>query len=201
MSYNQDLGRVKGDKGTTYIPSITIENGKQYISFTSDDGTPIPSSLQKREFQSLVYKPELDANGNLLFYLTNSTPANLNVGRVKGDTGNSTIGVKVVDAKPEYATLPQAEKDLIDENKGYVYLINTDDVYLDAGVFDTNKEFVYFENKVRFENYYTKSETYNKNEVYNKTEISNQLGTIIEQQNAITTMLGDTDAIIIEDDE
>ena len=60
MSYNQDLGRVKGDKGTTYIPSITLENGKQYISYESDDGTPIPSVLQKKEFTSFVYKPSLD---------------------------------------------------------------------------------------------------------------------------------------------
>ena len=57
MSYDKNLGRVKGDTGTTYIPIITIDPNtlKQYIEFQSSDGTPVPESLQKREFTSRIY--------------------------------------------------------------------------------------------------------------------------------------------------
>ena len=201
MSYNQDLGRVKGDKGTTYIPSITLENGKQYISYESDDGTPIPSVLQKREFTSFVYKPSLDENGNLSFALSSDLTATLSLGNIKGPVGDSTIGIRVVDAEPEYNNLSDAEKTLITNGKSHIYVIDTNEAYLGAGVFKTDGSFKYLESKLRFDNYYLKTETYHKDDVYNKQEIATQLGSIVEQQNAISTMLGDTGAIIIPDDD
>lgn len=201
MSYNTDLGRVKGDKGTTYIPKITLENGKQYISYESDDGTPIPSALQKKEFTSFIYKPSLDENGNLSFVLSSDLTAILNLGNIKGPVGESTIGIRVVDAEPEYNNLSDAEKTLITNGNSHIYVIDTDEAYLGAGVFKKDGSFKYLESKLRFDNYYLKTETYHKDDVYNKQEIATQLGSIIEQQNAITAMLGDTDAIIIPDDE
>ena len=90
-----------------------------------------------------------------------------------------------------------------------IYVIDTGEAYLDSGVFentvDSNNnpiiKFVYFEEKLRFDRYYTKDETYNKNELYSRNEIHTQLGNIVEQQNAIIKILGDTDSIIILDDE
>lgn len=202
MSYNTDLGRVKGDAGTTYIPQITLKNGKQYISYTSNDGTPIPAELAEKEFTSFVYKPILDEDGNLSFTLTSDLVAGpIQVGNIKGPVGNSTIGVKIVQQKPNFNDLSDEEKELLAEGKNFIYVIDSNEAYADVGIFKANGDFVYLENKLRFDNYYTKSEVYNKTETYSKSEIATQLGNIVEQQNAITAMLGDTDAIIIPDDE
>lgn len=202
MSYNTDLGRVKGDAGTTYIPQITLKNGKQYISYTSNDGTPIPAELAEKEFTSFVYKPILDEDGNLSFTLTSDLVAGpIQVGNIKGPVGNSTIGVKIVQQKPNFNDLSSEEKELLAEGKNFIYVIDSNEAYADVGIFKANGDFVYLENKLRFDNYYTKSEVYKKTETYSRNEIATQLGNIVEQQNAITAMLGDTDAIIIPDDE
>lgn len=210
MSYEQNLGRVKGDAGTTYIPVITKENGKLYISYTSNDGTPIPAELAKRELSSYVYKPLINSNTKeISFILTDTSLLTerdevLNFGSIKGDTGNSTIGTKIVTEKPEYESLPQNEKQLIAEGKSLIYVIDNDETYLDTGVFEKkgdNVKFVYFENKLRFDNYYTINQTYAQWEIYNKGEIDARIGNITEQQNAILRMLGDSDSIIILDDE
>lgn len=197
MSYDKNLGRVKGDTGTTYIPSITIENNKQYISFTSSDGTPVPASLQKREFASYVYVPAYDeSTGILSFTLQTGVDSSVVAGNVKGPKGDSTIRIESC----TYNELPANPTAI---QKGTIYVItDTDDTYLDAVIYsETKGDYVYLENKIRFDNYYTKQETYNKTELYNKEEIAGQLGTIVEQQNAIVRILGDTGAIIILDDE
>lgn len=204
MSYEQNLGRVKGDTGTVYIPQITIEDGKQYISYTSNDGTEIPASLQKQEFASKVYVPSLTENGHLYFTLQNDADQNIDVGYIIGPTGHSTIGTKVVSSTPIYNELPQSEKDLIADGRSLIYVIDNDGAYLDSGVFEIKNnevKFVYFENKVRFNDYYLKTETYSKAETYSKNEIESQLGNITAQQNAIVQILGDTSAIQIPKSE
>lgn len=199
MSYDKNLGRVKGDTGTTYIPIITIDPNtlKQYIEFQSSDGTPVPESLQKREFTSRIYYPSLDNEGNLSFTLQTNADSSVVVGNVKGEKGDSTIHIESC----RYDELPTPP--LTDIQKGTIYVItDTDDTYLDAVIYSESKgDYVYLENKIRFDNYYTKSETYNKTELYNKDEIAGQLGTIAEQQNAIVHILGDAGAIIVLDDE
>lgn len=215
MSYEQNLGRVKGDTGTTYIPQITKENGKLYISYISNDGTPIPNELAKKELNSFVYKPYVNPDTKeITFTLTDTTLLNpnddiLNFGSIKGDTGNSTIGTKPVPEEPVFEDLPPEEQQMIREGRSLIYVIDTGEAYLDSGVFENTVDsndnpiikFVYFEEKLRFDRYYTKSETYNRDELYNRNEIHTQLGNIVEQQNAITRILGDTDSIIILDDE
>lgn len=216
MSYEQNLGRVKGDAGTTYIPRIQKkEDGKLYISYTSNDGTPIPPELEEKELSSYVYKPYVDPDTKkITFTLTDTASLNpkddiLDFGSIKGDTGNSTIGTKTVPEEPVFDDLPPEEKQMIREGRSLIYVIDTGEAYLDSGVFentvDSNKnpiiKFVYFEEKLRFDRYYTKDETYNKNELYSRNEIHTQLGNIVEQQNAIIRILGDTDSIIILDDE
>lgn len=214
MSYEQNLGRVKGDTGTTYIPQITKEDGKLYISYISNDGTPIPTELAKKELNSFVYKPYVNSDTKeITFTLTDTTLLNpdddiLNFGSIKGDTGNSTIGTKPVTEEPIFEDLPTEEQQMIREGRSLIYVIDTGEAYLDSGIFeiiddDNNPtyKFVYFENKIRFDDYYTTNQTYAKWEVYNKNEIDVKVGNITEQQNAILRMLGDTSSIIIQDDE
>ena len=194
MSYNKNLGKVKGDTGTTYIPSIITRNGKQYISFTSSDGTALPAGLRDPiEITPQVYMPRINDNNELEFYL-NSDPSNIiNVGNVKGDPGIASIGVRTVEELPNINTLTE-------DDKKYIYIIDNGDAYLDAAVFSDNK-FVYLESIVRFNDYALLRDVYTRDESYSKAQIDNLLCNIDDKIKKINNIMGDTGAIVILDDE
>lgn len=199
MAFQQNLGRVKGDKGTAYIPQITIRDGKQYISYISNDGTAVPASLSEQEFVSSIYVPYINEEGHLIFRLQNDADEVIDVGDITGPPGHSTIGTKVVLSEPVYEELPTDEQELIDDGKSLIYIISSDEAYLDVGIFQGRK-FLYLENKIRFNEYRLVEDSYSKSETYSKSEISTQLGNIERQQQAISNMLGDVNSIIIQDD-
>ena len=213
MSYEQNLGRVKGDAGTTYIPRIQKkEDEKLYISYTSNDGTPIPPELEERELSSYVYKPEIDSDTKeISFSLIDASSLEkedkkLKFGSIKGDPGYSTIGTRIVPEEPTYDSLPQDEQDLINHNKSLIYIIDNNEGYLDSGIFEYNPKntdhpykFVYLENHLSFKDYLTLPKACEH--FHTKSEIYSQLGNIALQQNAILRILGDSNSIVIPDDE
>ena len=136
----KNLGRVKGDSGTSYIPHIIINNGKQYVTYEANDGTELPSSLQGlHEFNSYVYVPYLDSDGNLTFSLSNNVNEQVSLGNIKGEPGKATIGTIIVQELPNPATLS-------DEDKNLIYIIDNDNAYLDAAVYSPEKDdFVFVE--------------------------------------------------------
>ena len=194
MSYDKNLGRVKGDAGTSYIPQITIENNKQYISFISNDGTDVPASLAKREFMSKIYRPHLDSNGNLYFTLENNDEATVNVGNVKGPMGEATIGIQVVTELPNPVGLTT-------DQKRQIYVIDDGEAYLGAAVYDeTKRDFVYLESMIQLDEYAKKVNVYDKQHTYSKEQIDSLLCNIEDKINTINEVMGDTGSIIILDD-
>lgn len=199
MTYKKDLGRVRGEKGVTYTPKITIEKDannidKQYISWESSDGSDIPPSLAKKEFASKVYKPSIDSNGNISFQLIDANELNLNLGNIKGPQGiPGHIEVEVVTALP--ARGEEGTIYVYGEN-AYVWGEKHNGQTVETGWYQ-------IENALDFSNYYTKQETYNKNEVYDKNSIDNFIGTVKDQQNAIAAIIdnGPINILSDEDDE
>lgn len=196
MAYKKDLGRVRGDRGITYTPQITIEqdsNGisKQYISWVSDDGSPTPPSLAKREFTSKVYRPSIDGQGNISFQLVDASTLNIAPVNIKGPQGiPGHIEVEVVDALPSIG----------EEGTIYIYGENAYVWGEKHNGQTVETDWYQIENALDFSNYYTKQETYNKDEVYDKNSIDNFMGTIRDQQSAIAAMI-DNGPINILDDE
>lgn len=197
MSFQKNLGKVKGENGATYIPNVVTENGQQYISFTSTD-----SSLEDIEpelIDSYVYVPSYNSNtGELSFTLTSISSLspqsnNISIGNIKGDAGTSIIKTEVVNTLPDI-------NNLSDEDKHTIFIVNTDDSYLDTVIYSEDKDdFVYLESTHRFGSYYTKNEI--DENFYTQTQIRTQLGQIYSQQSNILSLLGNPPAINIEDDD
>lgn len=198
MAYKSNLGRVKGEKGVTYTPQITIKpdtNGinKQYISWVSDDGSDIPEELAEKEFASKVYKPVIDENGNINFVLDDATVSSISGGNIKGPQGSpGHIDVEVVTSEP------------ISGQEGTIYIYGEN-----AYVFDENGNIHQIENMLKFNEYYTKSETYKKYNIgdtpsddntYSASYIDSKLGSIEDDMQKIQTML-DNGAINIPTDD
>ena len=179
MSYRENLGRVKGDKGKVYIPSIVIRNNKKYITWTlQEENNSVPQDI---DITPKVYLPSVDSNGNISFVLTESTPDSIAAVNITGPQGPAgAVNTNVV------ANLPAKSE----AQEGIIY-IHDDGV---ATVFDTEEnDFFDLDNLVKFQDYWTKTEIEQK--YYNKTDIDNKLGNIMQCQDALIHLL-DKDSII-----
>lgn len=168
MAYRESLGRVKGDTGQIYIPSIKEENNNRYIEWTLADEPP--ADVNRIDITPKVYLPSIDENGNISFILTNVMPASINSVNIKGDKGDpGEVNTTVVSTLPAKA----------DAQEGIVYIHDGD-----AFVFDKEEnEFYLLDNLANFDNYYTKDES--DETFYSKTQIDNMFGNIAACQEAI----------------
>ena len=168
MSYREQLGCVRGEKGKVYIPSIVTRNNKTYITWSlHDESASAPADI---DITPQIYLLSVDDNGNISFTLTESTPAsiaNKNIKGPKGDPGE--VDTAIVN------TLP----DKTDAVEGVIYI--HDGI---ATVYDKQtNDFYDLDDILKFDNYYTKTES--KEEFYTKTQIDNMLGNIVQCQQAI----------------
>lgn len=185
MSYRENLGKVKGDKGKVYIPSIVTRDNKKYITWTlQEENNSVPQDI---DITPKVYLPSVDSNGNISFVLTENTPDSISTNdegepiNIIGPQGPAgAVNTNVV------ANLP----DKANAQEGIIY-IHDDGV---ATVFDTKENnFFDLDNLVKFNDYWTKTEIEQK--YYNKTNIDNKLGNIMQCQDALINLL-DKDSII-----
>lgn len=179
MSYEKNLGRVKGDTGKVYAPQAVTRNNKRYITWTlQDEGAP-PEDIN---ITPQVYMPSIDDNGNISFILTENTTNSIPPKNIKGAQGPAGAVDTVVCTNG----LPPKEQ----ANEGIIY-IHDDGI---ATVFDKDtNDFYDLDNLLKFNNYLTTAEI--QDNYYNKTQIDNMFGNVIACQQAIITLL-DKDSII-----
>ena len=179
MSYRENLGRVKGDKGKVYIPDIVTRDNKKYITWTlQEESNSVPQDM---DITPKVYLPSVDSNGNISFVLTESTLDSIGAVNIKGPQGPAgAVDTNVVTNLPAKSNAQE----------GIIY-IHDDGI---ATVFDTDtNDFYDLDNLVKFQNYWTKTEIQDK--YYSKTDVDNLLGNIMQCQESLIYLL-DKDSII-----
>lgn len=185
MSYRENLGRVKGDKGKVYIPSIVTRNNKKYITWTlQEENNSVPQDI---DITPKVYLPSVDSNGNISFVLTESTLNSIGAVNIKGPQGPAgAVDTNVVTNLPAKS----------DAQEGIIY-IHDDGI---ATVFDVDtNDFYDLDNLVKFNDYCTKEQI--KDYVYNRTDIDNMLGNIMQCQEALIHLLDKNSIINIPSDD
>lgn len=193
MSYDKNLGRVRGDDGKTYTPHVINRNGKQYVQYK--DGDVVVSEY---EIKSQIYVPRINPeNDHLEFTLSSSPLQSIDLGSIRGPQGVATIGFETVNELPNPNNLTDAQKKLL-----YIIDDGSEEAYLDVAVYSEDKQdFVYLESVVRFNNYALKNRVYDIDNTYSKVQIDGLLGNIQDKIARINNVMGDTGAIIIPDDE
>lgn len=188
MSYIENLGRVKGDKGKVYVPSVKVENGKRYITWGEpvDAPTAPPGDI---DITPKIYTPQLDREGNISFYLStvniddnaNIMPLSINLGKIKGDPGPrgepGAIDIVIVPSGIDYENMQEYKEE------GKIYI--QDDI---AKVYDSDEgKFCEINSLAKFNNYYTKD--YINEHFYDKKTIESKIGNIALCQEAILETL------------
>ena len=193
MSSIKDLGRVtgeKGDKGDTYEPSVTSQNGLVTIDWKLNGETKQTTTIQ------IPYYVPVKENGQLKFIKTTSSNNSLTVAsfsiddELKGAPGE--IAVEPVLALPNDS----------DANSNTLYVINNkqSDKHGNVYTFDVdgepNDKWVLLNSPIKFNNYLLISDA---NTRFSKIEdsIETRIGQILEQQYIISELLGN---ITITDD-
>lgn len=169
MSYKQRLGKVKGDKGKVYLPSIKTIGNKRYITWTlQEESASVPNDI---DITPKVYLPSIDSNGNVSFTLADNTNATIPTVNIKGPQGPpGAVNTNVCTDLPPKS---QAKEGVIYIHDGGI-----------ATVYDVETgEFYDLDNLIKFNDYYTKSESNER--FYTKTEIENMFGSIVACQNAV----------------
>ena len=182
MSYRENLGRVKGDKGKIYVPHPVERDGRRYITWGEpiDEPTDIPTDI---DITPKIYIPTLNDNGDIYFTLTdaiisednpNAIPLSTSIKNIKGPQGApGAVNTVWVNPDIDYQNMSQYKKE------GQIYIQNGI-----ASVYDveTNK-FYDLDDLTKFNDYYTKTETHTY--FYDKTVVDNKLGNIEQCQEAI----------------
>jgi hypothetical protein len=71
MTYQKNLGKVKGDKGNIFVPNVSVtQDNKLNFSWTEQTNDTI-HNVASQEVSLKVFKPVLNNNGDLTFELIN----------------------------------------------------------------------------------------------------------------------------------
>ena len=182
MSYRENLGRVKVDKGKIYVPHFVERNGRRYITWGEpiDEPIDIPADI---DITPKIYIPTLNDNGDIYFTLTdaiisednpNAIPLSTSIKNIKGPQGApGAVNTVWVNPDIDYQNMSQYKKE------GQIYIQNGIASVYDA---ETNK-FYDLDDLTKFNDYYTKTETHTY--FYDKTAVDNKLGNIEQCQEAI----------------
>lgn len=159
MSYIDNLGRVRGEKGYSFIPKIVEDTAlNTIISWDCTDENVIQSDYPEDIIiNKLFFIPHLDNEGNLSWIKSNNNeafdniqvPSTVNIKGEKGDTGQTNIDILV------YSTLEDIDYNdtstlyYIGDNGNYTVYVYDDDIdnYRKVGL-----------SSIDLSNYYTKDE-------------------------------------------
>ena len=181
MTYRQNLGKVKGDRGKVYTPKPVTRDNKRYITWTlQEENDSIPEDI---DITPKVYIPQVDDEGNISFLLATEASDSIPPKNIRGIQGPAgAVNTNIVTSLP-----PKSEA-----KEGVIYIdINNDGI---ASVFDEEtNDFYPLDNLLKFNNYLTTFEI--QEQYYNKHEINDMFGDIMTCQENLITLL-DKDSII-----
>lgn len=195
MSYKEDLGRVKGNKGATLVPIITYTATGIKINWTTSDSEydgPFPEEVV---LEPAYYIPKYNAETGLLEWVNShegmpgyESMPEIEPMQIKGDTGAtgaSEVDIRVIVDRGGYTTPTDIINYYTGNNpsEGIIYVIGEE-----AFVYDNETGLYYtIEKLVDLSNYYTKSETHER--FFTKQEVYDWLANINEIQEAIINLL------------
>lgn len=185
MSYEKNLGRVKGEQGVAFYPTAIVKEDKVTITWhcTEDryEGT-LPEDI---DIIPIVYYPNYNEETGILSWTKHTNqglPDAMNIKGDKGDPGSVQLDVEFVD------TLPSTSQG----REGIIYFVSRPGDKYDTYVYESDKnDFIHLGlSSLDLSNYYTKDEIDSMfNNVYSKTTIDELIGTVIELQNDIISIL------------
>lgn len=194
MSYIDNLGRVRGDQGYSFVPRVVSDTA---LSTTitwdcTDENVAREEYPEDVVINKLFFIPYVDNQGNLSWMKSNTdvafnsiqVPATVNIKGEKGDMGRTNIDVRI------YPTL-----DAIDYNDtSTLYYIGEDGDYAvyvyDDDIDDYRKIGL---SSIDLSNYYTKDETREifATKQYVDSEISSKIASAVDLiDNSIIPKLG-----------
>ena len=215
MSGIKDLGRVtgeKGDKGDTYEPSVTSQNGLVTIDWKLNGETKQTTTIQ------IPYYVPVKENGQLKFIKATSSDNNYTVAsfsiadELKGAPG--AIRIEPVDSLPSDENADPNTLYILkstqavygyDEdgkpNKNWIPLGNSNGIHFLFGLpsqavygYDEdgkpNKKWIPLENPIKFDDYILETVA-NDRFTTIQNSIETRIGQILEQQYIISELLGD----------
>ena len=180
MAWVKDLGRVKGDNGDIYIPSVNIEDGQMVFSWNKASyDNEHEYLLTSQPIKIPIYVPELINGETLIFKLSTPVknidgtnfPNEIIAGNIKGDQGpegNVKINLYHVPEDREITdpTIPRETDTIyIQNSKAWIY---------DETLSDAENPFVLIEG-MDLSGYAL------KNDVYTKAQINTMFENVTSQ--------------------
>lgn len=176
MAWIKDLGKVKGENGDIYTPNIETNKNKATIKWNKQLDADSSDSLEQ-SFIIPVYVPTYDkTEGKLIFELNTSGTLDVDTYTLPllkvQETINNGFELRPFTGDPN---------NIENKEPGVFYIEDTDNDNYRVYIYDTSKnkmvaiEGLAFDD---FDNYYTKD------------QIDEKMGSIAEQQEYISEMLG-----------
>lgn len=202
MSYTRNLGRVKGEKGNYFIPTVSIDKNNSKLSFhweetivaneeLQDDNSvttsveiPIFIPNYNRDTGELSFTPTVPViKDGLVVNAGDDTQFKWNIRGPKGDSGtvslkmehtNKTIEELENQLETELEQLENEEIEEISFQTDTIYFTTTNDQNIEnAYIYDNIKKSFFMMEGISLSEYYKKNETYNKTEVDDFIDIQN----------------------------
>ena len=205
MTWTQNLGRVKGDRGSALVPTIVQTATDIAISWSPSDDKydgPVPETIH---FEPIYYIPYIDEDpqtGDVILKWTHNKandptapnivlPNDVSIKGEKGPRGDANLNIELVTYGPN-DDISDPKRFLRNKYVNVSNPITTEEtIFLlnnEAWVYDVDtNDFYYLEQTVNLSNYYNKDQT--DNLFYNKIAIDNKLGSVASMQEAIISML------------
>lgn len=185
MSYEKNLGRVKGEQGVAFYPTATIREDRVVINWHCTEDNYSGTLPQSTTIIPMVYYPHYDSETGLLSWTKRQDeglPSAMLIKGDKGDPGSVQLDNEFVDELPNVANAKESVlyfKAIGPEKyKTYIYDAEKND-FVDLGL-----------SSLDLENYYTKTEINNLfNTVYTKEAIDALIGHVMELQEEILSIL------------
>lgn len=218
MAYQKDLGKVKGDKGNSFQPSVSVENNKVKITWTEQISNTDTASTRTDFVDFPIFVPVLEQNGDLHFErqnasLTNESTSTVNIRGPDGADGQMRIRIqKVIDTheffdnmqRVDYTYFPDDVTSSFTVDANYNVCHGGDPIRSDTLYIAKDGQYVYFidttlegnENQEETK-YYTATKLegisldnyYTKQETYSTAEMDNMFSAATNYTNWILGLL------------
>lgn len=201
MSYKENLGRVKGETGTSFVPELkeVVENGirKMKIKWTPINEANVTTPVEA-DLLPYVYVPYYSGGDTITFSLERASQSSLEFNSIKGEKGDAGhLATKILSDETALPTGNDIDIDTIYVIDDSCYIWNQD-----------TSDWVILENMIKFQDYYTKNETYGtyqandtQSTTYSADMIDNKIGNVQSAIQQINNILNNGSINIPMDDD
>ena len=186
MSYEKNLGRVKGEQGVAFYPVATIEEDKVIINWHCTEDNYSGTLPDSTTIIPMVYYPHYNSETGVLSWSKRQDeglPEAMLIKGDKGDPGSVQLENEFVEELP---SIDNAKESVLyfkaigaEKYKTYIFDAEKNN-FVDLGL-----------SSLDLDNYYNKSEIdgFFNTKVYSKSEIDALIGHVMELQDEILSIL------------